>query len=190
MRDLILFISFALRLALLAPCSPATDMLLDTSRPSVYIEHEQFAAPSNATGQAPVWLRLHNNTRWAVSIRTESLYVGDNVQPLRLMNGKGVLAIRSGITVSPCYAVEEIPGESSSTTSHSINEEPYRRLRLGNACTVGSTSWIPSGGTIRFHIPSEHLSLGRRISIDFEYEWENARSVEHRVLFVNSKAVR
>ena len=186
MRDPILLMALTLGIPLLAQRSPANEMLLDTTQPSVYVEYEH----SEANGQAAVWLQLHNNTKWTISIRTESLYIGDKVQPLTLRNGKGALAIRPGITISPCYAVEAISGESSSALDHTINEGPYQRLRAGNACTVGSTSWIPSGGSVRFRIPSEHLTSGRRISIDFEYEWEEARSLEHRVLFVHNKATR
>lgn len=189
MRDLILLMA-TLGILLFAQRSAANEMLLDAGQPSVYIVYERSEAASDTNVESTVWLQLHNNTRWAISIRTESLYIGEKVQPLTLRNGKGVLAIRPGITISPCYAVEEVSGESSPTASHIINEGLYQRLRAGNACTVGSTSWIPSGVSVRFHIPSEHLFSGRRISIDFEYEWEEARSLEHRVLFMDSKGVR
>lgn len=151
------------------------DMLIDTARSSVYVVR---AATPTAAKIADAWLELHNNTRWAVSIRTESLYIGDKVMPLTLRSGKGVLAMRSGVVVSPCYAVEAVPKGPNDTA-----DEPYQRLKLGVACTVGSTSWIPSGGSVLMRVPTDHLVAGRRISIDFQYEWENARNVEHRVLF-------
>jgi len=165
--------------------SPASEILLDARQPSVYIEFEHVEEPSGGNDETAVWLRLYNNTTWAISFRTESLYIGDKVRPLTLMNGKGALAIRPGTTVSPCYVVEEAPGDSSSTAGGIvIGNEPYRRLlQAGNTCTVGSTSWIPSGGFVRMLIPSEHLAVGRRISTSFEYEWEAARGLEHRVLF-------
>ena len=189
MRDVILLM-VALGILLCSQRSAANEILLDAEQPSVYVVYERSEAASDTSVEATVWLQLHDNTKWAISIRTESLYIGEKVQPLKLMNGKGVLAMRSGITISPCYAVEEVASESLPTASHTINEEPYQRLRAGNACTVGSTSWIPSGGSVRFQIPSEHLSSGRRISIDIEYEWEVARNLEHRVLFMVSKAVQ
>jgi hypothetical protein len=131
---------------------------------------------------------LYNNTKGAISIPTESLYIGEKVQPLTLRNGKGVLAIRSGITIAPCYAVEGFSAAPTQGAVKAINEQPYQRLSLGSACTVGSTSWIPSAGSVRFRIPSAHLSSGRRIGIAFEYEWENARNLEHRVYFADTKA--
>jgi hypothetical protein len=189
MRNVILLMA-TLGISLCAQRSAAEEILLDPQRSSVYIVYERSEAAPDTNVGATVWLQLHNNTKWAISIKTESLYIGEKVQPLTLMNGKGVLAIRSGITVSPCYDVEEIPGESLSAESDSINEEPYQRLRLGRAFTVGSSSWIPSGANVRFQIPSEHLSSGRRISIALEYEWEKGRNPEHRVLFMDINPVR
>jgi hypothetical protein len=189
MRDLILLMA-PLGMLLFIPSSTANEMLLDAEQPSVYIVYERSEAVSNGNVGVTVWLQLHNNSKWTISIRTESLYIGEKVRPLTLMDGNGILALRSGIIVSPCYAVEELSGESLPTTGQIINEETYQRLRAGSACTVGSTSWIPSGGSVRFQIPSEHLSSGRRVSMDFEYEWEKARNLEHRVLFMFSKGIR
>jgi hypothetical protein len=153
-------------------------MLIDAARPSVYVV--RTVTPTTAKSNDD-WLELHNNTRWAINIRTESLYIGDKVMPLTLRGGKGVLAMRSGVVVSPCYAVEAVPKGPSDTA-----DEPYQRLKLGAVCTVGSTSWIPSGGMVLMRVPNDHLTPGRRISIDFQYEWENARDVEHRVLFTKA----
>lgn len=173
MRQSILFALFGASLWPQAVLSD--DMLIDGARASVYVV--RATTPTEAKIN-DAWLELHNNTRWAVSIRTESLYIGDKVTPLTLRSGKGVLAIRSGVVVSPCYVVEAVPKGSNDPA-----DEPYQRLKLGAACTVGSTSWIPSGGSVLMRVPNDHLALGRRISIDFQYEWENARNVEHRVLF-------
>jgi hypothetical protein len=187
MRDLISLALLAAAVPVLAQKPPANDVLLDPMRPSVYLQLEQAETGSEAGGQSTVWLRLYNNTKGAISIRTESLYIGGKVQPLTLRNGKGVLAIRSGTTIAPCYAVEGFSADPPQGAATAINEQPYQRLSFGSACTVGSTSWIPSGGNVRFRIPSVHLSPGRRIVIAFEYEWEKARSLEHRVYFADTK---
>ncbi|MCW5966201.1 MAG: hypothetical protein KIT83_19340 [Bryobacterales bacterium] len=184
MRGLILVATLAILPVLAQNLSADNEILLDPARPSAYLEPTE--SDSDSDGQLAVWLRLHNNSKGAISIRTESLYIGEKVQPLTLRNGKGVLAIRPGTTVAPCYTVEgtAVPSEGRSQT---INEQPYQRLSLGSACTVGATSWIPAGGSVRLRIPSGHLSSGRRIGIAFEYEWENARNLEHWVYFSSTK---
>ena len=171
----------------LAQRPPVNEVLLDSNRPSVYLEFERADTGSSPGGQSAVWLRLYNNTKGAISIRTESIYIGEKVQPLTLTDGKGVLAIRTGTTIAPCYAVESVSTAPSQGPTKTINEQPYQRLSLGSACTVGATAWIPSAGSVRLRIPSDHLSPGRRISIAFEYEWENARNLEHRVYFADTK---
>lgn len=153
-------------------------VLLDVRQPSIYIL--RIEAASGGGDESGTLLELRNNTQWAISIRTESLYIGEKVQPLTLKNGKGVLAIRPSVIVSPCYSVEA----THSTSRETINNEPYQRLKLCNACTVGATSWIPSGGNVRIRVPSEHIAAGRRISLDFQYEWEDAPNVQHRLLFM------
>lgn len=188
MRDLIFWAVLVVAVPVLAQKPPVDEVLLDSMRPSVYLQFEQAETGSDSGGQAAVWLRLYNNTKGAISIPTESLYIGEKVQPLTLRNGKGVLAIRSGITIAPCYAVEGFSPAPAQGSAKSINEQPYQRLSLGSACTVGSTSWIPSAGSVRFRIPSAHLSPGRRIGIVFEYEWETARNLEHRVYFADTTA--
>ena len=178
MRDSILL------LAILGANLWAQPVLLDARQPSVYIL--RIEAASGSGDEPDTLLELRNNTQWAISIRTESLYIGEKVKPLTLKNGKGVLAIRPSVIVFLCYAVEATRSASRET----INNEPYQRLRLGNACTVGATSWIPSGGSVRIRVPFDHLAAGQRISIDFQYEWEDAANVQHRVLFMQVQPAR
>jgi hypothetical protein len=183
MGERILFF-FLLVVAVRSQPAQPNDAIADSRRPSVYIERAE--STSAAEDQHGVLLALHNNTKWAIRIRTESLYIGDKVKPVTLRNGKGVLAIRPSTIISPCYVVEGTQNVSRDT----VNEQPYQRLPLGSACTVGSTSWIPSGGNVLMRIPDDHLAAGRRISIDFEYEWEETPNVEHRVLFTQVQGTR
>ena len=163
----------------LAQKQPINEVILDSTQPSVYLQFVMSDTGSDSGVPSSVWLRLYNNTKGAISLRTESLYIGEKVQALTLQNGKGVLAIRPETTIAPCYFVEGVSIAPAEGQNKTINENPYQRLSLGSACTVGSTSWIPAAGSVRFRIPSAQLALGRRIGIVFEYEWENARNIEH-----------
>lgn len=161
-----------------------SDVLIDKAHPSVYVIRAVARPESREENGA--WLELHNNTKWTISIRTASLYIGDKVKPLTLRSGKGVLGMRTGTVIAPCYTVEAVASGSPNTVSN----EPYQRLKLGAACTVGSTSWLPSGADVLMRIPEDHLSAGRRISIDFQYEWEAIPNVEHRVFFAQPQEIQ
>jgi hypothetical protein len=160
------------------------DVVIDAKHPSVYIEFDRV---EGGPGGAMVWLRLHNNSRGAISIRTESVYIGQKVRPLTLMNGKGVFAMRPGTEIAPCYSIEGPAPDAAPTSSRRIDERPYQRLPLGSACTVGGTSWVASGESVRLRIPMDHLAPHYRLSVPFEYEWEPARNIEHRVLFAGAE---
>lgn len=85
-------------------------VLLDTAHPSVYLQYDHEAkrkAEHPGEGKEGLWLSIHNNTRAAICIRTESLYIGAKVAPLALMSGKHVLEVRNGIEIAPLYSVEQ-----------------------------------------------------------------------------------
>jgi hypothetical protein len=168
----------------LAQDRPIIDVLLDAKRPSVYIE---FDRAEGGPGGAMVWLRLHNNSRGAISIRTESVYIGQKVRPLTLKNGEGVLAMKHGAEIAPCYSIEGPAPDTVHTSGRRIDERPYQRLPLGSACTVGGTSWVASGESVLLRIPTNHLAPQYRLSVPFEYEWEPAKNIEHRVLFAGAE---
>src|SRR5712675_1454937 len=47
-----------------------------------------------------IWLRLHNNSRWAIRFPTWSLYIGKKISPYRLSDGKTVLVLSDGMEVN------------------------------------------------------------------------------------------
>ena len=70
------------------------DVILSKDKPTVYVSFERagerkavYAMESNQG----IWLRLNNNTRWAINFSQESLYVGIKTTPLRLSDGRGAL---------------------------------------------------------------------------------------------------
>lgn len=138
-------------------------VLLDETRPSVYLQfdHEAERKPEHPReGKQGLWLSIHNNTRGAVCIRTQSLYIGTKVAPLTLMSGKHVLGVRNGVEIAPLYTIEQ------------DRETGFDRLPLTWHGDVSSISWIPSGGTVLTSLPKDDLIKGRRVVLPFSYEWE------------------
>lgn len=169
-------------------------MLINVTQPAVYLTFERVgkrAAVRLGESGDGVWLRIHNNTRVAISVCTQSLYIGSKVSPLKLATGKDVLGLRDAAEVSVCYDVDEqktserVPaGEKVMTIEQ---PSPYQRLNIGSFGHVSSISWIPSGHSAVIDLPKEHLAQGYRISIPFNFEWEaNSRNVAHSVYFYAS----
>lgn len=150
-------------------------VLLDTTHPSVYLQydHEAERKPEHSgEGKEGLWLSIHNNTQGAISIRTQSLYIGAKVTPLTLMSGKYVLGARNGIEIAPLYAVEQ------------DRETGFDRLPLTWHGDVSAVSWIPSGGSVLMSLPNDDLIKGRRVALPFSYEWEpEGDGIEHEAHF-------
>ena len=167
--------------------------LLSNDRPSVYITYETAnrSRPTNsrlATSgndvvkvegeqnelsqeqRSIIWLRLHNNTRWAINFPTESLYLGESITPMRLCDGRPALGLRSGIKVSARYEVDQVIGSL-------------------DRADVFSRSWLPAGGSVLFSVPREHIIERLGIYLPFNYEWEYGEQTfktdepQHRVYF-------
>lgn len=161
-----------------AAAAQQNPVLIDESRPSVCLQYDhEGERKSNYPGEGSkrLWLRIHNNTRGAISVPTHSLYLGTKVVPLRLMSGKGVLAIREGIEIAALYAVEQ------------ESETGFSRLPV-NWGDVSAVAWIASGGTVLMSVPKAELVKGRRVALSFSYEWESeGSSISHQAYFYASE---
>lgn len=150
-------------------------VLLDTAHPSVYLQydHEAERKPEHpGEGKDGLWISIHNNTRGAISIRTQSLYIGSKVAPLALMSGKHVLGVRNGVEIAPLYDVEQ------------DSEKGFDRLPLTWHGDTSSVSWVPSGGSVVMSLPKDDLNKGRRVALSFSYEWESdGDGVGHEAYF-------
>lgn len=166
-------------IAAVAQTSAGNLVLLDTAHASVYLQYDHEAAqrPDHTRkGAIGLWLRIHNNTRGAICIRTHSIYVGSKVAPLTLLSGKHVLGIRDGIEILPFYSVEQEQATG------------FETLPLPSYGDVSAESWIPSGGTALMSLPKNYLAKDRRIALPFSYEWEPDRDgIAHEAFFYASE---
>jgi hypothetical protein len=127
---------------------------VDDLKPTVYLRVERREKET-------VWLRVHNNTSWALAVRTFSFYFNRKNVTYRL-NGHSVFALPSDRDVdSLFYYVEKEPTASK--------EVKVPRLSHGDSASI---SWIPAGGSILFSVPTEQLDPDLMIYVPFQYEWE------------------
>jgi hypothetical protein len=192
-------------------CGTKAGILLSKDKPTIYITFERVGKVKRmptrlaATDTSPersddqndesiqvVWLRLHNNTRWAINFPTDSLYVGPKITPIRLCDGRGVLGLRTDIEVNARYEGEAVSyGSVRTFGSGSKMNSPADAAKppMINHSDVFSTSWLPPGGSVIFSVPREHLAERLAIYIPYNYEWEYGERIfrsdepQHRVYF-------
>jgi hypothetical protein len=129
-----------------ARTSPA-EVRVNPGKPTTYVAFERYDG-------ADVWLRLHNNSRWAVAIRTEETFPVR--EPAEWAGRLDALGLLEGAEVSPAYEIERHPREQS----------VYH-----NGCTFAE-SWIPSGRSVLFKVARAPLTYPATLRVHFRYEWE------------------
>ena len=138
--------------------------------PIIYISFEKFgkaidpmaehmaeageSARSKEKGK-DVWLRLHNNSKFAISFRTDSMYLGKRASMYQFPDGSKVLSLVDGAEVSIQYQIAEKDGRSV----------PY-------GSDNAFMSWLAPGRSVLFSARREHLANDRMIYVDFNYDWE------------------
>ena len=138
-------------------------VIRETSKPTVYLTFERFGENDS------VWLRLHNNTEWGISFRTEHAFQGESVAPLALSDGRGVPGLSDGLEITPEYFIEH------ATDKVTTNAQSW--------CTAVN-SWLPPGHSVVFGFPRGRLKAWEEIYVKFTYEWERGKDdPEHRVKF-------
>ncbi len=119
------------------------------TKPSAYITFEKFVTREpRFIGESSerILLRFYNNTKWNLTINT--------------------LACRT--IQEEClvfYEVERRYGDKSEIKKSDV-PSGYRMAHISSVMT------IPSGNSVRFSLPKEHLAEGLYIIVEFSYEWE------------------
>lgn len=144
----------------------------NTEKPTIYIKAE-------CQNKATVRLRLYNNSRWAVTIPTFSVYVNPKkIVTIKLANGATALALPGDRDISTIHYYVEKDG-----TQENINV-PRR-----DYSDSFNPSWVAINDSIFFTVPKEHLREGLQVYVPFNYEWEiNRQGVisnepRHKVFF-------
>jgi hypothetical protein len=137
-----------------------------------------------------VWLRVRNNSRWAIAIKAGNSYVTPMADGFRLQDGHIVTAASEGVDIDLQYDVEAERGYERVETTNGTEYQfidvkaPYIK-RLG----VLSQIWIPSGRSVIFAVKSEYLAKHLMVYLPYKYEWEVSEKEtgfeepEHRAYF-------
>ena len=135
---------------------------LDPTKPTVYLSVERVEE-----GGA-LWLRLHNNTRRAVGIRIIYTSPEPERKSFAFADGRSGEGLADGTKADLAYLVESPLFEGYPLREHGSCEK--------------AEAWLPSGHAIVFSVDRAHLARYCRVSVGFNYEWEDRRvEPEHRV---------
>lgn len=144
---------------------------VDDVKPTVYLRVDR-------KDKEKVWLRMYNNTRWAVAVRTFTVY----------FNRKRTTQLVSGGSVSTLPSDEEINSLHYYLEKNLSAPVELKLPELSHGDS-SSISWITSKGSILFSVPLKQLQPGLMIYVPFHYEWElNSQLIfnnepEHRAYF-------
>jgi hypothetical protein len=179
-----------------------------SSQPSVYLTFEKtgkFELLCANKSQEGIWLRLHNNTRWAINLDAQPAK-NDNSQKslLRLSDGTEVDGLADGTEVDACYDVEAIPLLMTVKKGNTIILDspvtiPTPKVDFYCSCKwrAGRTQeykgiWISAGSSVLLSVPQKALTKDLMIYTLFNYEWESVSGKvkrdepQHKVLFYAS----
>jgi hypothetical protein len=169
------------------PCGTSKDVRIVKDKPTVYLKFERYGKALDTMEQKMVgvskssnsvekgkdiWLRLHNNSCWTISLTTQTSYVkrvplADDPKKFKMVFGE----LKNNAPVNILYGIEEDDGK-----------------RITSGIDVYSSSKLLPGHSIIFSVRREHLAKKRSIYVDFSYEWEQEHNQTYR-LIPESRAV-
>lgn len=135
-----------------------SEVRIDPQQPTVYFTPERLVGEK-------LWLRLHNNSRWAISFRIQNQT--EITIPFRLADGREVNTLIDGSEVSPEYDIGN----------------PVSGWYAEYWCATIET-WLAPGTSALIPVPFEKLKPLADFYMRFRYEWGgNGPEPEHRAKF-------
>lgn len=183
---------------------------LDAKQPAVYLEFVKVGTCSHAqsfttltenpcesrrkditvdTFEA-VWLRLRNNSRWAVELKAGNIYMAPKTDGYRLQDGRMITGASDGVEMDIEYDVEAARGYEEVETDKGTERKlitvqaPYIK-RMSVAYQV----FLPPGRSLVFAVKREYLAKHLSVFVQYVYEWETSEKhsafeePRHRVYF-------
>lgn len=107
-----------------------------------------------------VRLKLHNNTIWAIAVRTDNSYENSG-KMITITDDRQVYALPTNKLLTIRYQVENWagPGEKVKIPPLYFSDTSF-------------VSWLASGDSTLFQIPANRLKENLKISVELTYQWE------------------
>ena len=129
----------------------------------VFVAFDRFDTIAlHPSGARPViWFRLHNKTKWALSVCIYPIRTWDGPYELKqfsLPNGRRISAQADGGIEDLIYNLAE-------------SAEGNRFPEYQHLFDIG-TAWLPPGHSAQFFVDRGKFVNGTTLKLDFNYEWE------------------
>ena len=174
---------------------------IDESKPAVYLTFvklgkrnfpKHIPSPDGHTAPEPqieeletVWLRVHNNSRWAIQFQafTDSFLLASKAELEPLTDKRWVPTPKKDSEIELVYGVEPVNSEAP-VKANLTSALPYTRAYYSN-----TDVWLRPGESVVFVVRREELRKNLRVFLPFKYAWETTKKntgygePEHRVYF-------
>ena len=182
-------------LAMSQGAASGNEAKLEKDRPAVYITFECAGSREprrEGESDKGVWLRLHNNLRWALTVPGFDPRVPGFTVPTIVVSKSQASEVALYYEVEDTrmrrgrVLLREVPEKNDGMAS---GQGPRIRPPPIGYRTTDLVKTIPlaSGDSVLFSIPSEHLTRDLAVSLSFHFQWEGSMDeTEHRVYFYGS----
>jgi len=154
----------------------ANDVRLVALQPPVFVTFEKFGphSPRDETeSTAGVWLRLHNNSRWPISIDTSCTKTAVSDKSFSGFGGSPARVLPESTPVEFSYIHYHDPREKQ-LTAGDLRKPEYQGAYENNTLVM-CEEWLLPGASVLFSVATEALlpESGRSVTVNFEFPWLN-----------------
>jgi len=186
----------------------SSDIRILKNYPTVYISFERLGKREprrTDEGDEGVWLRLHNNTRWRLSLKAygapDKAFARGNEEEVGMFYEveaapKPQLVFSDSPTLPPLELPSSGTQQPKVNTVETLEIEKYKdcEVAFGDRCHACSVIELPPGKSLLFSVPREHLCENLMLYVSYNYQWEfdegrfaGSGEPQHNVYFYGSQ---
>ena len=181
----------------------APNILIDTSKPYVYLEFEHVGIRRPLRNGEPnhgIWLRIKNNCKLPIVVLVileqpqnpdKSIVLQDEVVPNRRVIGEdarsfgvllrpehdGTLDSMRDIVQFPNMTEDEVRGAEAAATASKLPAQRPAGYNVFNGFNTFETKLVAPGDQLLFSVPANHVSKDWHIEIPFRLAFPNQSSI-------------
>ncbi len=186
MKIIIIALQILIFASIISAQNPDQDVLIDRSKPNVYLEfdkHSFYESPCGEPIQTGVWLRIRNNSKWAIHLDGNTAAVFPRTdKSLKLADGTVVRGMKDGARVVLRYDFEAVPSSETKFEKDRVTLFSPVEVAVPSISKYCSQKWmgregdrgiwLASGESAVFSIPKLVFTDKLFVTIEYSYEWE------------------
>lgn len=123
-----------------------------------------------------VWIRLINNSKWAIQVDVKNLFIEPAVGPVTLADKRTKTGTSDGAEVDVIYDVEAETGCDFTEEAPPGQPCKFRDAVAPKISRPGALSsvFVLPGRSLVFAVKREHLNKHLSVFVQYSYEWETS----------------